>query len=177
MCTGHGSDLCSLIAVIYCTFMVPYDMTFDPPASAGVSSAIDMSVEVFFMTEILLNFVFFMTEILLNFFTSYINEDGVEIKSKFLIIALYGLSFLIIAQYGLSWLPIDTVSSYGLSWLPIDTVSSVPSEIIRHGLSADGSMSILESLRILRILRLTKLLRLLRIANFMEQLLLRLAHR
>lgn len=134
-------DLCSLIAVIYCTFMVPYDMTFDPPASAGVSSAIDMSVEVFFMTEILL-----------NFFTSYINEDGVEIKSKFLIIA-----------------------QYGLSWLPIDTVSSVPSEIIRRiatadGLSADGSMSILESLRILRILRLTKLLRLLRIANFMEQI-------
>ena len=132
-------DLCSLTAVIYCTFAVPYDMTFDPPKGV-VASAIDMGVEVFFMTEIVL-----------NFFTSYINEDGVEIKNKQLILA-----------------------NYALSWMPIDLVSSIPAEIIRRVATADGgsasNFEILERLRILRILRLTKLLRLLRIANFMEQI-------
>ena len=45
----------SLFAVIYCTFLVPYDMCFAPEKSF-VLIAIDMGIEAFFISEIVLNF-------------------------------------------------------------------------------------------------------------------------
>jgi hypothetical protein len=48
-------DIMSLFAVIYCTFLAPYDMCFAPEKSF-VLIAIDMGIEAFFISEIVLNF-------------------------------------------------------------------------------------------------------------------------
>eukprot|EP00961_Rhodomonas_salina_P107348 1445332-Rhodomonas_salina.1 len=136
-------DLTSLCAVLYCTFVVPFQMTFDPPQTE-LLSIIDISIEVFFISEICL-----------NFFTSYVNSDGDEIRSK----------------NSIAW-------NYLKTWFPIDAVSSIPTESITviAAKMAEGSgdesggtdVSALYNLRIIRIVRLTKLLRLLRLGKLIE---------
>lgn len=118
-------------------------MTFDPPQTE-LLSIIDISIEVFFISEICL-----------NFFTSYVNSDGDEIRSK----------------NSIAW-------NYLKTWFPIDAVSSIPTESITviAAKMAEGSgdesggtdVSALYNLRIIRIVRLTKLLRLLRLGKLIE---------
>lgn len=57
----------SLFAVIYCTIFVPYDMSFAPPKGM-VMKGIDMAIEMFFITEMII-----------NFFTSYFDDNGEEV--------------------------------------------------------------------------------------------------
>lgn len=83
-------DITSLFFVLYCTFSVPYEMTFEPPKSPP-ASIVDMIVESFFIIEINL-----------NFFTSYIDpNDGEEVCHP----------LFIATEYCKAWLPIDLVSS------------------------------------------------------------------
>jgi len=134
-------DITSLFMVLYCTFSVPYDMCFNPPKSPA-ASAVDMAVEAFFIIEIFM-----------NFFTTYLDEDGIEISH-----------------------PLFIATNYAKCWLIIDIVSSIPSEMVERVYKAlqsgdeQGDFTVLAQLRIIRILRLTKLLRLLRIKQLMEDI-------
>jgi hypothetical protein len=146
-CTGNFRsvwDISSLLLVLFCTFSVPYDMTFEPPKSRA-ASAVDMMVEAFFIIEIHL-----------NFFTTYFDaDDGTEVFHP-LFIAL---------QYASGWLPIDLVSS-----IPSEMVTRIYEAMGPSDDEGGGNLDILAKLRIIRILRLTKLLRLLRIKQLMEQI-------
>lgn len=136
-------DITSLFFVLYCTFSVPYEMTFEPPKSPP-ASIVDMIVESFFIIEINL-----------NFFTSYIDpNDGEEVCHP----------LFIATEYCKAWLPIDLVSS-----IPSEIVTRVL-EAKSGGGKGDEAPPVLAQLRIIRILRLTKLLRLLRIKQLMEQI-------
>ena len=145
-CVGryrHCWDFISLLAVLYCTFSVPYDMCFNPP-STNVFSCIDMAIEAFFVTDIVL-----------NFFTSYQDHCG-EVTSK----------FMIALNYCRSWLIIDSVSS-----IPSEIISRIASSLSTSQKSSN--LSVLNHLRIIRILRLTKLLRLLKLNYIIEAIQLR----
>ena len=48
-------DRTSLVAVVYCTVMVPYDMTFDPPKGLAMT-AIDIGIEMFFICDLVIVF-------------------------------------------------------------------------------------------------------------------------
>lgn len=48
-------DRTSLVAVLYCTVMVPYDMTFDPPKGLAMT-AIDIAIEMFFICDLVIVF-------------------------------------------------------------------------------------------------------------------------
>eukprot|EP00960_Hanusia_phi_P039023 753705-Hanusia_phi.AAC.3 len=145
-CVGryrHCWDFISLIAVLYCTFSVPYDMCFNPP-STKVFSCVDIAIEAFFMTDVVS-----------NFFTSYQDHCG-EVTSK----------FMIALNYCRSWLLIDAVSS-----IPSEIITQIADSL--SSAQHHSNLAVLNRLRIIRILRLTKLLRLLRLNYLIEAIQLR----
>ena len=139
-------DFTSLFAVIFCTIMVPYDMSFEPPRGLAIR-AVDVGIESFFILELFM-----------NFFTSYFDDHGEEITqySKMTVNYLKG------------WFIIDISSS-----VPGETATMVAEALIAAQGAEGGDTSSVESLKnlkTLRILRLTKLLRLAKLGQILETL-------
>jgi len=135
-------DITSLCFVLFCTFSIPFDMSFEPGFSNGVS-IFQMIIEAFFIIEIIL-----------NFFTSIIDpDDGMEITNHLLIAVLYSKT----------WLPLDIVAS-----IPSEIVTRIYMATTVDG--GAEQLDALARLRIIRILRLSKLLRLLRLKQMIDQI-------
>lgn len=140
-------DCTSLFAVVFCTFIVPFDMSFSPDKGTALIG-IDIGIECFFITEIFM-----------NFFTSFLDEDGEEITEN----------WAVARNYLKTWFLIDAVSS-----IPSETATQVTQALAttpdNEEEGGSGSLATLYNLRAIRIIRLTKLLRLVKIGKLIEMI-------
>ncbi|EKX40720.1 hypothetical protein GUITHDRAFT_113250 [Guillardia theta CCMP2712] len=135
-------DIFSLLAVLFCTFTVPYEMAYNPDKDP-VIIGMEMTVEIFFIIEIFLNFM-----------TTFVHE-GDEIFDK----------GAIALNYIRGWFIVDVVSS-----IPTETISQITIMTMSSSTQSSGSLSALYQLKVIRIIRLAKLLRLAKLGKIIDKL-------